>query len=161
MSSAGAVAIDHGGIAAPTIEPRVLASSVDDRLVVLYDRDCGLCTATARQLRRWDRAGRIALIPLQEVDRRAPARVVEAVAGLPLACAIHAVDARTGRVTTAGDAVLAIARALPGGRTIADLVAAVPPSRWILGVVYDLVARNRHGIGRALRLEGPACDIPR
>jgi predicted DCC family thiol-disulfide oxidoreductase YuxK len=128
------------------------------RLVVLYDRDCGLCTATARALRRWDRRGRLVLVPLQDVDREVPL-VAAAVDGLPLDVALHVVDEATGRVAVGGGSVLAIASRLPGGR-LADVLARVPPIRWGIGVAYDVVARNRHRIGRWLRLEGPACDVP-
>lgn len=140
------------------------SSAVLDRLgpeplTVLYDRDCGLCTAIVRHLRRWDRAGRLALVPLQEPSA-AGAAVAGRVAGRPLGSALHVVDPASGRVASGGDAVLAIARRLPWGR-IAAVAEAVPPARWMVGLIYDAVARNRHRIGRWLRLEGPACDVPR
>ena len=129
-------------------------------LVVLYDRDCGLCTATARALRRWDRHDRLELVPLQD----ARASVVPAVAAagreLPLAAALHVVDARTGSVRSGGDGALAIAAVLPGGWA-ARMLGAVAPFRWIVGIGYGLIARHRHGIGRWLRLEGPVCEVPR
>lgn len=128
------------------------------RLVVLYDRDCGLCTATARALRRWDRHAALRLVALQDVERAAP-DIAPRVAGAPLAAAMHVVDEATGRVAAGGDGVLAIAGRLPGGR-VADVLARIPPARWSVGIAYDLVARNRHRIGRLLRLEGPACDVP-
>ncbi|TMF40767.1 MAG: DUF393 domain-containing protein [Chloroflexi bacterium] len=130
------------------------------RLVVLYDRDCGLCTALARALRGWDRRDRLDLVPLQDVDGRAARRVAALVDGLPLGTALHVVDQSTGRVVAGGAGVLAIAGRLPGGRA-ADVLARIPPVRWGVGVAYDVVARNRHRIGRWLRLEGPACDVPR
>jgi len=131
-----------------------------DRLAVLYDRDCGLCTASARALRHWDRRGQLDLVPLQDVGGAAPPRVAALVDGLPLGAALHVVDEATGRVVAGGAGVLAIAGRLPGGRA-ADVLARIPPVRWGIGVAYDVVARNRHRIGRWLRLEGPACDVPR
>jgi predicted DCC family thiol-disulfide oxidoreductase YuxK len=130
------------------------------RLVVLYDRDCGLCTATATQLRRWDRANRLDLLPLQAAGSSGRSALVAATRDLPLTAALHVVDERTGEVRAGGDAALAIARVLPGGR-VAAVVGAIPPARVVVGVLYGLVARNRHRIGRWLRLEGPACDMPR
>ena len=63
-------------------------------------------------------------------------------------------------VRAGGDAVLAIGGALPGGR-IVRVLGALPPVRWAVDLGYRLVARHRHRIGRWLRLEGPACDVPR
>jgi predicted DCC family thiol-disulfide oxidoreductase YuxK len=131
------------------------------RLVVLYDRDCGLCTATAKRLRRWDRSGRLVLVPLQEAGVSGRPGLSEAARDLPLSAALHVVDERTGAVHAGGDAAIAIGSALPGVGGLARLVGSVTPVRWGIGRAYDLVARNRHRIGRWLRLEGPACDVPR
>ena len=130
-----------------------------DRLVVLYDRDCGLCSASARALSRWDRDDHLNVVPLQDVASRVP-RVASLVAGRRLECAIHVVDPVTARVTTGGAGVLAIARRLPGG-AVAGLVAAIPPARWAVELAYGVVAANRHRIGRWMGLDGPVCDVPR
>ena len=143
--------------AAPAVAPLRATAA---RLVVLYDRDCGLCTATARRLRRWDRAGRLELLPLQEASASRRPGLAAAARDRRLAEALHMVDERTGAVRAGGDAALAIAAVLPGGIVTRPL-AVIPPARWIVGALYDLVARNRHRIGRWLRLEGPACDLPR
>ena len=136
------------------------ATGIPGRLVVLYDRDCGLCTATARRLRRWDRTGRLELLPLQDAGASARPEIAAAGRDLPLSAALHVVDQRTGAVRSGGDAALAIAAALPGG-IVSRPVAAIPPARWLVGLGYGIVARHRHRIGRWLRLEGPACDVPR
>jgi predicted DCC family thiol-disulfide oxidoreductase YuxK len=144
--------------AAAAVGPPVAAER--DRLAVLYDRDCGLCTATARQLDRWDRRHSLRLVPLQEVDRGTMPEIAALVRGRPLAAALHVVDPKTGAVRSGGDAALAVAGRLPGGR-IADAVGRIPPARWAVGIGYDVVASHRHRIGRWLRLEGPDCDVPR
>jgi predicted DCC family thiol-disulfide oxidoreductase YuxK len=146
-----ATALDH---------PTPTEADSGGRLVVLYDRDCGLCTATAGRLRRWDRAGRLRLLPLQEAASSGRPSLVAAARDLPLSAALHVVDERSGAIRAGGDAALAIAAALPGG-WITRPAAAIPPVRWLVGRAYGLVARNRHRIGRWLRLEGPACDLPR
>jgi predicted DCC family thiol-disulfide oxidoreductase YuxK len=112
------------------------------RLTVLYDRDCGLCIATARKLHHWDRLDRFDVRPLQE-------------AALPkeaLLDALHVIDADTGRVHAGGDAVLAIVAGLPGGRAFSPF-AGWPHVRWLAGLVYDLVAANRGRISRWLDLD--------
>jgi predicted DCC family thiol-disulfide oxidoreductase YuxK len=135
-------------------------SAVAGELVVLYDRDCGLCTATARWLRRRDRTGRLVLLPLQDAPGSARPHLAHATRGLPLAAALHVVDERTGAIRSGGDAAIAIGEVLPGG-AIVRAAAAFPPVRWGIGRAYAIVARNRHRIGRRLRLEGPVCDVPR
>jgi predicted DCC family thiol-disulfide oxidoreductase YuxK len=147
-------------------EPAALPSRVrgavreGPRLVVLYDRDCGICLASARLLRRWDRHGRLELLPLQDAGSSGRAELAAAARDRRLSAVLHVVDEERGTVRTGGDAAIAIGEVLPGGRIVRAL-AAIPPFRWAVGVGYGLVARNRHRIGRLLRLEGPACDLPR
>lgn len=127
-------------------------------LTVLYDRDCGICQATVRQLRRWDRNDRLAMLPLQSAPTSGDPAIRTAAAESPLESALHVVAA-DGRVYAGGDAALAIVRELPGGHLL-DPWRDVAPFRWVVGAGYDAVAHHRHEIGRALRLEGPACDVP-
>jgi predicted DCC family thiol-disulfide oxidoreductase YuxK len=127
-------------------------------LTVLYDRDCGICQATVRQLRRWDRNDRLAMLPLQSAPTSRDPAIRTAAAESPLESALHVVAA-DGRVYAGGDAALAIVRELPGGHLL-DPWRDVAPFRWVVGAGYDTVARHRHEIGRALSLEGPACDVP-
>ena len=148
------------GTAGATSTATAPSASVASRsLAVLYDRDCGLCAATARTLRRWDRQGRLEVIALQDVTTLASPEVARLSAGRPLTSALHVVDPATGRVFSGGRGVLEIVRRLPGGSGPARVAAAIPPARWAVAVAYAIVARNRHRIGRALRLEGPVCDV--
>jgi predicted DCC family thiol-disulfide oxidoreductase YuxK len=154
-----AVRSEASGAAEDELLPRPTVEG-GARLVVLYDRDCGLCTATARTLRRWDRHERLELLPLQAAATSGRAALATAARDLPLSAALHVVDEDRGSVQAGGDAALTILGALPGGR-VARALGAIAPVRWIVAVGYGLVARNRHRIGRWLRLEGPACDLPR
>ncbi len=149
--------IDFGG---PRSRPRLERAGGSDCLVVLYDRDCGLCTASARALRRWDRHERLEMLPLQDAARSDVPAVAAAGRELPLTAALHVVDEASGSIQAGGAGVLAIAAVLPGGWIVRPF-AAIPPFRWAVGLGYGLVARNRHRIGRWLRLEGPACEVPR
>jgi predicted DCC family thiol-disulfide oxidoreductase YuxK len=128
------------------------------RLVVLYDRDCGVCAFSARRLRRWDRHHRLELVALQSAATSGRPELERAARDRPLVEALHVIDEESGRVDAGGDAVLAIAIALPGGGMIRPL-AAIPPFRWAMGVGYRLVSQNRHRIGRWLGLEGPVCVV--
>ena len=127
-------------------------------LTLLYDRDCGLCQATVKQLRRWDRRDRFAMLPFQVAPVSGDPAIRIAAAESPLESALHVVDA-DGRVLAGGDAALAIIGELPGGHLL-DPWRGVAPFRWVIGAGYDAIAGHRHEIGRALRLEGPACDVP-
>ena len=125
----------------------------------MFDRDCGLCQATARQLRRWDRHGRLEMLSLQDAAGSDRPVVADAARRYPVLAELHVVDEADGSVDAGGDAALAIASALPGGWLIRPF-RGFAPTRWIVGALYRLVARNRHAIGRRLGLEGPACDVP-
>jgi predicted DCC family thiol-disulfide oxidoreductase YuxK len=122
------------------------------RLLVLYDADCGICTHSARRLRRLDRGRRLDLVPL------------EAAAGLPdapplavLRDALHVRDA-SGRWASGGAALVRIGRELPVLRPAA-LVAGLPGVRRLVEPAYRVVARNRHRISRWLGLT--ACRVDR
>jgi predicted DCC family thiol-disulfide oxidoreductase YuxK len=132
---------------------------VTDRLLVLYDRDCGICTATARLLRRWDRDGRLELLPLQEAVADPRPRVRDVTRSHPLHAELHVLDPVSGAVRAGGRAVLEIVARLPGGRLPAVL-GSLPPAAWALGIGYAVVARNRRAISRALRLD-TVCEVPR
>jgi predicted DCC family thiol-disulfide oxidoreductase YuxK len=127
------------------------------RLVVLYDRDCGLCTATAKRLRRWDRDGRLELLSLQDAEVSDRQDVADTARTHPVLAKLHVLDEASGRVDAGGDAALAIAAALPGGWLVRPF-RRIAPVRWIVGAFYDFVANHRHAIGGWLGLEEPACD---
>lgn len=131
---------------------------VTDRLLVLFDRDCGICTASADRLRRWDRRERLELLALQAAAGDERPLVRETAAGHPLHDELHVLDLATGTVRSGGRAVLEIAGQLPGGRLPA-LLGRLPPAAWVIGLGYALVARNRRAISRALRLD-TVCAVP-
>jgi predicted DCC family thiol-disulfide oxidoreductase YuxK len=129
-----------------------------DRLLVLFDRDCGICLAAAARLRRWDRHGRLELLELQAAPNDPRAQVRAVAAGHPLHDELHVLDPASGSVTSGGRAILQIAERLPGGAVPAAL-GRIPPASWAIGLGYALVARNRRAISRALRLDA-ACAVP-
>jgi predicted DCC family thiol-disulfide oxidoreductase YuxK len=116
-------------------------------LTVLYDEECGVCTAAARWLEA--RAAGV------EVAAIASARADHLLRDLEPADrygGVHAVD-RLGRRSTGGDAVAPILRALPHGRPAAALAAAFPAAT---GAGYRFLARRRRLGSRLLGLE--ACQ---
>jgi len=125
---------------------------VSGALLVLYDADCGICTHSARLLRRLDRGHRLDLAPLQVATRLA-----DAPPPAVLGEALHVRDA-AGRWAVGGAALVRIGRALPLLRPFA-LVAGLPGIRRLVEPAYRLVARNRHRISRGLGLT--ACRVDR
>jgi len=130
---------------------------VTDRLLVLYDGDCGICRAAATRLRRWDRNGRLEMLALQVAGTDVRSLVRDVAGGHPLHDELHVLDPATGTVASGGRALVEIAARLPGGGIPAAL-ARIPPAAWVIGLGYALVARNRRAISRALRLD-TVCDV--
>jgi predicted DCC family thiol-disulfide oxidoreductase YuxK len=123
-------------------------------LIVLYDADCGICTHTARLLRRLDRRARLDLRPLEVGAELPDAPSLDALRDV-----LHVRDA-SGRWTAGGAALVGIGRALPLLRPIA-VAASLPGFRRLVEPGYRLVARNRHRISRWLGLTACRVDGPR
>jgi len=118
--------------------------------VLIYDGDCGFCTASARWLQA-RLPGAAAVTPHQAIDL-APVGLTEA----ETSRAAYWVD-ETGS-THRGAAAIAAALAACGGTWgIIGRLLAIPPLSWLASGVYAVVARNRH------RLPGAtdACRLPR
>jgi predicted DCC family thiol-disulfide oxidoreductase YuxK len=130
------------------------------RLVVLFDRDCGVCQWIVRQLARWDRAGRFDFLALQEASGAGRPLLVEVAASHPLERALHVVDEAFGTVAVGGDAVLAILDALPGGRLLRPW-ARLKVVRLAVDAWYRIVAHHRTRIGLWLGIPDEIeCPIP-
>ena len=115
-----------------------------DRLLVLYDSDCGVCTRTARWIRRLDRRGQLELVPLQAAATVA----ADAPPDATLREALH-VRAADGRWSSGGAAMLEILARLPAGAAIAR-VGRLPLVCRGVDAAYRVVARNRTALSRAL-----------
>jgi predicted DCC family thiol-disulfide oxidoreductase YuxK len=124
---------------------------LEDRLLVLYDADCGICTRSASILRRLDRGRHLRLVPLQR-----PPSLPDLPSEAELAEAMHVRDP-SGRWFRGGEAVIRIAAALPSLRLIA-WTARLPGVPGLMDVGYRLVARNRQSLSRLLGEQ--ACRLP-
>jgi predicted DCC family thiol-disulfide oxidoreductase YuxK len=115
--------------------------------LVLYDDECGLCSALARRLAR--HGIRVAPIAsetgdreLRDLDRRVRER------------SVHVVD-REGRRHSGADALPALLRSLPRLAWAAAVIEAVPaPFAW----TYAMVARHRRTLSRAIGLDACSSD---
>lgn len=115
----------------------------DGRVLVLYDADCGICSRSARFLRRLDADTRLHLMPLQDADG-----IDDAPSAAALRHAMHVRD-RYGRWSCAGAAWIRIAEEIPLLRPLA-IAARLPPVRSLVEWTYWRVAGNRHRISHLL-----------
>ena len=119
-------------------------------LTVLYDRDCGVCTATARAVGRLDARSRLEFVPAQT------ARIDGAPPRSQLLERLYAIDA-TGHWYSGAGAAIEIARRLPPLR-IVGAMARVPGAMVVYELGYRIFAANRHRISAALGLK--VCAVP-
>lgn len=117
-----------------------------DRLLVLFDANCGFCLSGRDLLRRWDRGRRLTddliqrhadglLADLPEEQRLASWHVVHP----------------DGRRESAGDALRAVLERLPGAAPAAWLARRLPGPT---DRAYRWMAGHRTAISRALRTQG-------
>src|SRR3954451_6003792 len=127
-----------------------MVSTSQGVLTVLYDRDCGVCTATAQAVSRLDQGRRLEFVDAQvaHIDG-APPRAL-------LLERLHAVDDRRSWSSGAGAAV-EIARRVPA-LWIVSAVARVPGAMVAYELGYRLLAGNRHRLSAALGLR--VCQLP-
>ena len=123
---------------------RVWATSlrgVQPPLTVLYDADCGFCRSALAALLRLDRDRRLLPVTIQGPDGE---RLLGHLTPDQRLASAHVVTP-DGRVHSGGDAVVPIARVLPGMGPVAVLAGTLAgPTRW----GYRQVAANRTRLGR-------------
>ncbi|GBC78631.1 hypothetical protein HRbin08_02127 [bacterium HR08] len=117
---------------------------------LLFDGECGLCTAFAHWARGRDRRGRFTLLPYQAVSAEALAR-----AGLtPERCAQRLyVITRRGRVWGGVFGINAFLVHLFPWRFLVLAIYALPPLLLLEMAVYALIAKYRHRLSRWLGLD--------
>ena len=115
-----------------------------DRPILLYDDGCRFCRACAHVIGRWDRAGRVDILPWSDPQ------AVGWLAGLAPALRDRSMHLRDpdGRLHSRGDSFVMLLARLPGGGPIAAGARRLPFLRWALVRGYDLVARNRSWLSR-------------
>ena len=118
--------VGHTGIVATT-------------LTVLYDEDCGFCTAVAERLARRDG---IVATPI------GGAAVLEGMSRDERYASFHVVDS-AGRVSSAGEALAVLLGALPAGRVAGGLARKFPRAT---EAIYRQTAKRRQLLGRLFRV---------
>lgn len=112
--------------------------------LLLYDRDCGLCRTVTAVALALDRNGRLRPLALQTAEAR---RLLPAMSEQERLASFHLVEQITGRASSAGAGLAALAELLPGGRVTAG---ALRSSARLSETAYRLVADNRQRIGRLI-----------
>lgn len=115
----------------------------DGRMLVLYDADCGICSHSARFLRRLDADRRLHVMPLQDAGD-----IVDAPSAAALRHAMHVRD-QDGRWSCAGAAWIKIASEIPLLRPLA-FAARLSPVGSLVDWTYWRVAGNRHRLSHLL-----------
>jgi len=111
------------------------------RPLVVYHGDCAFCRRWVERLRRWDRAGRVDFLPLQ--DEHAPA--ITGMRRETLARAAHVVMP-SGTVLAGAAAFRALCPFLPGG-FLPHLVLRLPGMLPAAELAYRWIARRRGPVG--------------
>jgi predicted DCC family thiol-disulfide oxidoreductase YuxK len=116
---------------------------IDGRVLVLYDADCGICSRSARFLRRLDASQHLQLMPLQDAGD-----IVDAPSAAALRHSVHVRD-RDGRWSCGGAAWIKIAAEIPLFRPLA-IAARLAPVRSVVEWAYWRIADNRHRLSHLL-----------
>jgi predicted DCC family thiol-disulfide oxidoreductase YuxK len=116
---------------------RTIESMVSREYVLLFDRDCGICSAFTRWIHALDLRRRVRLQTIQSSR--------DLLRGIPedrVLDAFHMISP-DGRVRTGGDAVPLLIQALPMGEGIARVVNESPDLMSRVHVLYEFLTRFR------------------
>lgn len=116
--------------------------------LLLFDGDCAYCNGWVRWISARDRDKRFQYVPLLADEGRALRaryRIPDTVDSIVLV--------RDGRAYLRSDAAWRVLAALPGWKLAGGALRLVP--RFLRDRGYDLVARNRHRLGKAEHCELP------
>jgi predicted DCC family thiol-disulfide oxidoreductase YuxK len=125
-----------------------------DKPVILFDGECGFCSAWVRFVLRWDERERYLFAPLQSDAGRNLLTKFE----LPTHDLSTVVLVERGRAYTKSTAALRVLRSCGGLWALAYAFILVP--RPIRDVVYDFVARRRNSwFGRSRECSLPSVEM--
>ncbi len=127
-----------------------MATTNHEPLLVIYDGDCGVCSATIQWLRERDRHG-----SLEFQSNEAP--LPEGVSREETEQTVVVLDRTQHLHLTRGAAASRVLRELPHWALLGRLMN-LPGLSWVVDRFYVRFARNRHRISRALGMN--ACSLP-
>ena len=113
----------------------------DQRLIVVYDDDCGFCKWSVAHTLAWDRRRRLRPVGLSSAEAD---RLLVGMSEEERQDSFHVVEPG-GRVLSAGAAAPLVAERLPGGRPLAALGRALPG---LTERAYRVISGRRTPLGR-------------
>lgn len=120
-----------------------MVGGAGERLLVLYDGDCGFCAWALAWILRWDRARQLRPLAIQSDEGQ---RVLAHMEPALRLASWHACDER-GELRSGSRALPALLERLPGGGPLATLVQRLPR---LSAAAYEFLARNRTTLSRPI-----------
>jgi predicted DCC family thiol-disulfide oxidoreductase YuxK len=120
-----------------------MVAAAGERLLVLYDIECGFCAWALAWILRWDRSRQLRPLAIQSDEGQ---RVLARVEPQLRLASWHACDER-GELRSGSRALPALLERLPGGGPPAALVRRFPA---LSAAAYEWVARNRTALSRPI-----------
>ncbi len=129
----------------------------DDRLIIIYDGHCVLCTRTVSRLMKLRTISPIQSIPLQDI--RVATLLPEGYDQDRLNKEIHVLDMSNGRVIKGADAIVYIMTKLPSLRPV-SFIYHVPGMKWLASRIYQWIAKRRYDLfGKTDECDSGHCSI--
>lgn len=128
----------------------VLETVTVRRYVLLFDRDCGICSAFSRWVHAADLRRRVDIRAIQTAAHLFPGVPRERIFG-----AFHVV-APDGRVTTGGDAVPTLVEAFPAGAGLATILRGSATLTSAVHASYRFLSRFRERLVCRLEPSAPS-----
>ncbi|MEX1029629.1 MAG: DUF393 domain-containing protein [Paenibacillaceae bacterium] len=113
----------------------------DNRLIIIYDGHCVLCTRTVARLMSLRTTTVIESVPLQ--DERIVTLLPVGYDRAKLDKEIHVIDMSNGLIIRGADAVIYIMTKLPSFRFVA-MMYRIPGMKWLAARIYQWIAKRRY-----------------
>lgn len=129
----------------------------DNRLIIIYDGHCVLCTRTVARLMTLQTTAVIESIPLQ--DERTVTLLPEGYNREQLDKEIHVIDMSNGLIIRGADAVVYVMTKLPSLRFV-SIMYRIPGMKWLASRIYQWIARHRYELfGKTDECDSGHCRI--
>lgn len=115
----------------------------DNRLIIIYDGHCVLCTRTVARLMKLRTTVDIESIPLQ--DERTFTILPDGYDHILLDKEIHVIDMSSGRIIRGADAIVYIMTKLPSLRYV-SMMYRIPGMKWLASRIYQWIAKRRYDL---------------
>lgn len=115
----------------------------DNRLIIIYDGHCVLCTRTVARLMKLRTTVDIESIPLQ--DERTFTILPDGYDYNLLDKEIHVIDMSSGRIIRGAEAIVYVMMKLPSLRYV-SMMYRIPGMKWLASRIYQWIAKRRYDL---------------